>query len=270
MPRLVPSFLLGLVVLASPSLARAHDLWIVPPAACAVEAPCVVRLTQGMTFPDGEGPAPNTKHLAPKVLGPDGEAVPARFGKSDDLAATLVFEPEQPGLHTVLVDTTAKSITLDARAFNHYLVSDGMPQVYRARHESDTLDEDAVEQYQKFVKAAVHVGGPLEAGATLPRTGQRLEIVPLEPLSAARVGGTLPFRVLFGGQPLPEAHVGWSLPGRGDRPVGTVRTNPRGEAAVPLTQAGLTSLRLTHMERRPKSKPPWRSTWTTLTFRVPE
>jgi hypothetical protein len=76
-------------------------------------------------------------------------------------------------------------------------------------------------------------------------------------------------RVLFHDKPLPEANLGWQRPGDGDRARGTVRTDARGEALLPIDRAGLMTLRLTHMTR-PKAKDyEWESFWTTLTFRVP-
>lgn len=257
-----------LILLLAPGSAAAHDLWVLPPDACAVGAPCTVRATQGMTFPEGEGPAPTTSALKTRVLAPGKKAPPVRVDEPEAMAARLSFTPKQAGLHVVAVETAPKSIELKAAAFNHYLVADGMPHVYRARHEAGTLDRDAVEQYQKFVKTLVAVGGR-SGGRWKQPVGQTLEIVPLADPLAARPGQTLRFRVLFRGKPLPNVHVGWSSPGYGDRPVGTVRTDARGEAAVPITQVGLTSLRLTHMVHTPDKAPEWRSFWTTLTFRIP-
>jgi hypothetical protein len=76
-------------------------------------------------------------------------------------------------------------------------------------------------------------------------------------------------RVLFQGKPLPEANLGWQLPGDGDHPRGTVRSDARGEALIPIARTGLMSVRLTHMTRPKAEDYEWESFWTTLTFRVP-
>ncbi|MFO0824786.1 MAG: hypothetical protein U0792_16990 [Gemmataceae bacterium] len=47
---------------------------------------------------------------------------------------------------------TPKIITLDAEAFNSYLVSDGLPHVYRLRAKEKSLDQPAVERYSKSPK----------------------------------------------------------------------------------------------------------------------
>ena len=77
-------------------------------------------------------------------------------------------------------------------------------------------------------------------------------------------------RVLFGGKPLPDANLGWASPGDGDSPKGTARADAGGEALVPVSRAGLMTIRLTHMTRPNAPDYEWESFWTSLTFRVPE
>lgn len=58
--------------------------------------------------------------------------------------------------------------------------------------------------------------------------------------------------------------------GEGDEPLGTVRTDSKGESLIPIAGKGLMTIRLTHMTR-PKAKGyEWESFWTTLTFRIPD
>ena len=67
-----------------------------------------------------------------------------------------------------------------------------------------------------------------------------------------------------------DANLGWSHPDDGDAPAGTVRTDAKGEALIPLAKTGPMTIRLTHMTR-PKTKDyEWESFWTTLTFELPE
>jgi hypothetical protein len=99
--------------------------------------------------------------------------------------------------------------------------------------------------------------------------GLPLEIVPLRDPFALRPAETLPVRVLFRGRPLAEANLGWQMPGDGEAPRGTVRTDDRGEALVPIAGPGLLSIRLTHMTRPKLPEYEWESFWTTLTFRMP-
>ena len=76
-------------------------------------------------------------------------------------------------------------------------------------------------------------------------------------------------KVLFQGKPLDQANLGWHRPGDGDTPAGTVRTNAKGEALIPITEAGLITIRLTHMTRPKTAEYEWESFWTTLTWRIP-
>lgn len=77
-------------------------------------------------------------------------------------------------------------------------------------------------------------------------------------------------KVLFRGKPLADANLGWHHAGGGEDPVGTVQTNAKGEALIPIAQTGLLAIRLTHMTRRKNKDYEWESFWTTLTFRLRE
>jgi uncharacterized GH25 family protein len=52
------------------------------------------------------------------------------------------------------------------------------------------------------------------------------EAWPLRDPLSCKVGHTLPVRVLFKGEPLPEVNVGWQHPGDGEAARGYVRTDP--------------------------------------------
>jgi hypothetical protein len=159
-------------------------------------------------------------------------------------------------------------LTLPAKEFNAYLVSDGLPHIYRLRAKERLLDQPGHERYSKYVKALVRVG--TGGGGDSKRVlGLLLEIVPLRDPLAVKVGETLPVRVLFHGKPLPEANLGWQLPGDGETARGYVRTDARGEALVPIARGGLMTLRLTHMTRPKAAEYEWESFWATLTFRAP-
>ena len=77
-------------------------------------------------------------------------------------------------------------------------------------------------------------------------------------------------KVHLRGKPLAEANLGWSHPGDGESPAGTVRTNAKGEALIPIAHAGPMTIRLTHMTRPNAKDYEWESFWTTLTFRIGE
>ena len=121
--------------------------------------------------------------------------------------------------------------------------------------------------HKKSPKALLHIPG--RSGDPCTVVGLPLEIVPLQDPFTRKVGDTLKVRVLFHGNSLASANLGWDHPGDGELPSGTVRTDAAGEAYVPITRSGLMTLRLTHMTQPRKKEFEWESFWTTLTFRVP-
>ncbi len=247
--------------------ARAHDLWLVPDTSPQVGQPFTVRASSGMDFPKSEH-APDVAAFPRRLLVlPDGGAGTLEAAGKDDTSGLLRFTPARPGVYALAVETKPRIIKLSAQDFNAYLVSDGMPHVYQLRAKERTLDRDAVERYSKSPKALVRVGdGPGDPCRVL---GLPLEIVPLRDPFTIKSGETLGVRVLFQGKPLADANLGWDHPGDGEPPSGTVRTNEKGEALIPVARTGLMTIRLTHMTRPKSPDHEWESFWTTLTFRIP-
>ena len=249
----------------------AHDLWLVPAesAHTKVGQAVLVRANSGMNFPTSEhapDPAAFPKRL---VICPDGSESKLDAAGKEDKSGLLRFVPERAGLYIVAVETQPKLITLSAEQFNEYLVADGIPHIYRLRAKEKTLDQPGREQYSKFPKALVQLG---DGGVGDPSRvlGLTLEIVPLSNPFKLSTGDTLRVRVLLRGQPLADANLGWDHPDDGEPPSGTVRTNAKGEALVPIARTGLMTVRLTHMTRPKKDDYEWESFWTTLTFRIPD
>ncbi len=127
--RLLP--LLSLVFFAP--CASAHDLWLIPPEKALPEKAAVVLAHVGMDFPKSVL-APDTDRYPRKfVIQPDGKSIPLESAGKKDLSALLRFEPTTPGIYVVAVETTPKILELDADKFNEYLVTDGLPHIYRLR-----------------------------------------------------------------------------------------------------------------------------------------
>ncbi len=247
----------------------AHDLWIVPPETAVPNKTVQVQALSGMDFPVSVNASDPSKYLRRLLLQPDGAQGKIESAGTGENVGFLDFTPVEAGVHVVAVQTTPKLITLEADEFNAYLVSDGLPNIYRLRSEEKTLDQPGRERYSKSPKALIQVG---TSGGGDPSivVGLPLEIVPLDNPFQLKIGGTLRVRVLFQGQPLPDANLGWDHPGDGEPPSGTVRTNSEGEAMIPIEKLGLVAIRLTHMIRPKADDYEWESFWTTLTFRIPQ
>jgi hypothetical protein len=248
------------------SVAKAHDLWLVPDAQVVAGRPLNVRANSGMNFPisvHAPDPAAFVRRIVVTPAGDRGELEAA--GQEGD-SGLLRFKPTDRGVYVVAVETRPRVIELDAGQFNEYLVADGLPHIYRLRAKEKSLDQPARERYSKSPKLLIQVGQG--GGDPCRLVGLPLEIVPLRSPFDLRAGDTLAVRVLFGGKPLSDANLGWDLPDDGDPPSGTVRTDSRGEAFVPIARTGLMTIRLTHMTRPKADDYEWESFWTTLTFRI--
>ena len=245
----------------------AHDLWLIPPEKSTAKEPAVVLVHQGMEFPKSTNAA-NVKAFGQAyVIGPDREKVNLAPLAAEEKSGRMSFTPAKAGLHVLAVETSPKKIELDAEEFNAYLVSDGMPQIFKLRHDEKSLNQPGKEQYRKSVKAIVRVGGSNDGDVEKP-LGLPLEIVPLVNPLTRKIGETLPIRVLYHGKPLADANLGWAYPGDGEAPRGTLRSDEKGEALIPISKTGLMTIRLTHMTRPKTPEYEWESFWTTLTFRI--
>lgn len=252
----------------SATAAKAHDLWLIPPAKAAPRQVATIEASVGMDFPISTFATATERYPRKFVLQPDGKTMPLKSAGKKDLLAYLEFEPTTPGIHVLAVQTTPKVLELDADKFNEYLVTDGLPHIFRLRAKEKTLNQPARERYSKSPTALLRVGDG-QAGEWNKVLGLPLQIVPLQNPFERKTGDTLRVQVLFQEKPLAQANVGWQRPGDGDTPIGYVRTDSRGEALIPIAQTGLMAIRLTHMTRPKVADYEWESFWTTLTFRVP-
>jgi len=240
-------------------IVSAHDLWLIPPEKASAKEPLKVLAVSGGEFPKGEQPDP-AKFAARRAFDPAGK---------ESVLEALAFTPSKSGVHIVAVETTPKLIAMEADAFNAYLVSDGLPHIYALRAKEKSLDKPAKERYSKSPKCLIRIGDGKD-GDPCRAVGLPLEIVPMQNPFERKVGEALRVKVLFEGKPLADANLGWHHAGGGEDPLGTARTNAKGEALIPIAQTGLMAIRLTHMTR-PKAKDyEWESFWTTLTFRMGE
>ncbi len=268
MPTCITPTTLAALLLFAPG-ATGHDLWLIPPDG-ATNKSLSVRAVSGSKFPKGDHAPDPAKFARRLIVNPDGDKSPLAAAGTDDTAGLLRFDTPSPGVYAIAVETSPKMIELGAAAFNDYLISDGLPHIFLLRSKEGTLDKPAKERYSKSPKAFLRVGSGGKGDPTKP-VGLLLEIVPLKDPFAVKPGDALKVRVLFRGEPLAAANLGWDHPGSdGDQPAGTARTNGNGEALIPVAHTGLMTIRLTHMTRPKTAEYEWDSFWTTLTFRIPE
>lgn len=260
-------FLTTLAALAVNSAASAHDLWLIPKDRISVNSPTTISAVSGMEFPTGDQAPDTARFIRRVVVAPNGRESPVPATGVVGKSGLMEFTPAVAGIHILAVETEPKVLALEAAEFNEYLVTDGLPHIYQLRMKERSLNQPSRERYSKTPKAIFKVGESSD-GDPARVLGLTLEIVPLRNPLTLRRGETLPVRVLFRGKPLPDVHLGWQLPGDGELPRGTVRTDANGEALIPIVQPGLMAIRLTHMTRPKTADYEWESFWTSLTIHI--
>jgi hypothetical protein len=205
----------------------------------------------------------------------------ARAGRELDLGAVARggdslwahFAPVDRGGALLAYESNFASITIDAATFERYLAEDGLDAALAARRKGGESGPGR-ERYRRCAKA--WLAGTDVGRATRP-LGLPLEIVPL---TAPGADSLLAVRVLWRGMPLPHVLLhAWHQPFGGDGslldPARRIavevawsgRTDRRGEARVPVAEAGEWLLGAVHMTpSRERAVADWESTWASLTF----
>lgn len=256
-----------LIAVMAASVASAHDLWLIPPEKATAKEAMKILVRSGMEFPKSVHAPDSSKFAQLRVFDPSGKELTAEAAGTSEKSGLLSFTPTKYGVYVVAVETSPKLISMEADAFNAYLVSDGLAHIYALRAKEKSLDQPGKERYSKSPKCLVRLGDGKDGDASRI-VGLPLEIVPMQDPFQRKVGDALRVKVLFRDKPLADANLGWAHPDGGETPAGTVRTNAKGEALIPIAQNGLMTIRLTHMMRPKEKEYEWESFWTTLTFRL--
>lgn len=127
---------------------------------------------------------------------------PNEWQDQDSTITTLPFNTGQSGTYVVGVATKPRNIVLSAPKFNDYLRHDGVLDMLEQRKANNTLDQDAVESYQKHVKAIYQVGDN-KTNDWATALNYPIEFVPLENPYEKYSGQTLKVQLLLEGEPLP-------------------------------------------------------------------
>jgi hypothetical protein len=202
----------------------------------------------------------------------EGDSVFARFIAPDDSGAMVCFVSE-PSM-----------IEVAPAKFEKYLLDDGLDQAREARAQAGDTEKPGRERFRRCAKtwvAGTGRAGDRSAVRLLRPAGLPVEVVPLDdPVTA----DTLRVRLLEDGEPLVGALVhawrrplaaGWQPAPTGERaevaPVAAVRTNERGEAAIPLIGEGECEWIVSAVRMVPSTElgSDWESTWASLTFARP-
>ena len=263
--------LLGLacLLLAATAL-EAHDLFLKPLAFfIAPGSEARVRALNG-TFEKSENSVARNRIRDLDIVGPTG-ALPADTSAWSDRGDTsvFVFRTGAAGTYLVGASTLPRTLRMEAKAFNEYLASDGVPDVLEARRRSNELGKPSHERYSKHVKTLLQVGDTRTTGfdAVL---GYPAELIPLDNPYATKVGGAVRVRTLVDSRPTANQLIvaGGRTPSGARLRVQNLRSGPDGVASVPIGSAGYWYIKFIHMVPVTGDSVTYESKWATLTFQI--
>lgn len=262
----------ALLLLSAASLA-AHDLFLkldnyfVKP-----ESQIDVHVLNG-TFTKSEGSVARTRLRDISIVGPNGRSpLDTASWKATDKSSTLTVKVDAPGTYVLAASVKPNTIRLAGKAFNQYLMEDGIPDVLAARRAKGELDRPARERYSKHVKALVQVGDARTQRIDT-ELGYPAEVIPLDNPYLLRAGGTLRVRVLVDGKAVANQAVlagGHSPAGKQFREA-TVRTDNDGVARVALRGRGIWYVKFINMhaiDAAAGDSVDYESKWATMTFAI--
>lgn len=290
--RKLPFLLLAIVLLCSHDLYLKMETYFIGP-----NQEAILSLYNG-TFEKSENIITRDRMLDASVLahGKRKAIKPGQWKDQDSTITQLSFTTHKAGTYVAGVATKARNIELAAKDFNDYLKHDGVMDMLAQREKDGVLDQDAVESYQKHVKAIYQVGDvKTEDWKTV--LGYPIEFVPRTNPYDAYSGGHLEVQLLLDGVPLANAlvyadylkkghakdhghshsHDDDHHPHEGQGSLAShthtsgqqLRTNIQGVVSVDLPEDGIYYLRTIHMTTTPDNIVlTHQSKWATLTFEV--
>jgi uncharacterized GH25 family protein len=250
--------------------ASAHDMFVRPARFFVAEhAEVLVRILNG-TFSKSENSIARARVRDISVVGPAGhERLDTAAWTTEGDTSTFVVKTGAAGTYVVAASTRPNVIPLEAKDFNLYLRTDGIPDVLEARRKAGELEQPARERYAKHVKALLQVG-ETRSDHYATELGYPAELVPLDNPYALAVGGSLRVRTVVDGAPVPNQFVlyGGRTPNGSRIAPRSVRADSTGVARIPLRARGTWYVKFIHMARVEGDSVDYESKWATLTFQV--
>lgn len=193
----------SLLLLASIVLLCSHDLYIkMDSYFLKPNQTATLRLYNG-TFEKSENTITRDRMLdASIVFNNQRLAIDSTQWEDKDSTVTqLFFTPVASATYVAGVSTKARNIALSAEKFNDYLKHDGVLDMLNYRTKTNLLTQDAVEQYEKHVKAIYQVGDTKTADWQTV-LNYPIEFVPQENPYDKNTGDSIAVQLLLNGKPL--------------------------------------------------------------------
>jgi uncharacterized GH25 family protein len=251
------------LVLAAPSVALAHDTWLLPSrAAIAVGEILTLEMTSAMRFPEPESPV-RPERIARSGLRLGGTIVPLRPEEGGGKALRLSATPRADGLATVFAESLPRDIDLKPDEVEHYLAEAGATEVLGQWTKGGGGQWH--ETYVKFTKSFVRVGAARDDRSWAEPVGMALEIVPQDDPARLTSGRRLALRILEDGKP--AAGLAVAAATTGGAVAATQVTDAKGQVTFTLAKAGPWLIKAIRI-RAAEAPGSWRSRFTTLTLDV--
>lgn len=259
----------ALMVLAAGTLS-AHDFWLIPDAfQVASGQDLAIRGQTSSRFPTSEAAVVPERIAEARLVG---ATTDERLSDLSTSGRSLLIRhrPSGDGQRIVAVALVARSARTTPAQLQRYIALEGAPLLAtRYEREGRYPRVDSLTRLSaKYAKTIVEVG--TGGSRVFDRVvGHVLEIVPLSDPARLRAGDTLTVRVLYHGQPVPDAelHAGVAPPDTAGRPADiAAATGTDGIGRIPVASPGLWNVRLWH--GAPAREPDWEVHAATLVFNV--
>jgi uncharacterized GH25 family protein len=260
-----------LFIVASVSIAAAHDMFVKPARFFAAENSAVfVRLLNG-TFSKSENSIARPRLLDISVVGPAGrERMDTTSWNAIGDTSTFEIKTGGAGTYVVGVSTRPNVIEMSADTFHLYLAEDGIPDELAARKKEGASNARVRERYHKHVKALIQVGDTRSNHYSM-ELGYPAELVPLENPYSLQPGQTLRLRTLVDAKPASNQYVlyGGRTSANARIEQRSLRSDANGVVSVPLRTRGTWYVKFINMARLSgDAAAQYESKWATLTFEV--
>ncbi len=196
-------FFRPLLLLAAIAVFSSHDLYLKMEIYFLQPNQEATLMLYNGTFDQSENTITRDRMLDASFVA-QGERVPIQpeLWKDQDSTITyLTFNTGEAGTYVAGVSTKARNIELAADRFNDYLKHDGIMDMLEQRKKNNTMDQDAVESYQKHVKAIYQIGD-VKTDDWKTVLGYPIEFVPLSNPYDKYSGESLDIQLLLDGKPL--------------------------------------------------------------------
>lgn len=180
------------------------------------------------------------------------------------------FIPSSEGTHMLTLATNNKYVERTPDEFNDYLKEDGLMAAYKYRVANNEKFEQGRERIRRCAKVLIQAGEETD-NTYKERTNLILDIIPdKNPYNHAKDQG-ITFKILYEGNPLPDAMVKWWHKDKDSVESDFLYTSERGEVTFSAAKPGMYMISVVHMFRLENDRgADWQSTWSSLVFGIEE